>query len=265
MNSEIKAIIIEDIVDYISAIEMLLEEVAPYVKVVGKTLSLTDAERLIEEISPDVVLLDIQFENEGKTGFDLLDSLKRNNKINFHLIIITAHIEKQYYAKAFEYKALHFLEKPINKYKLADAFERVRESMLGHKIDALANKMEKEIGMLKSEPKSSKINIEGVRYNEIIDLKDIIWIEADGRRSYIYLQNERKIVSSDNIGLFEKQLKCNSNFFRINRSEIININFIERYSKKEKLVVLSGKFPNHFISKDRFNVFIEKINVFKSR
>lgn len=255
-----KAVIVEDMVDYISTIEMLLAEVAPWVRIAGKALTLTDAERLIVEISPDVVFLDIQFENEGKTGFELLDLLKERNSLNFQLIIITAHVEKQYYAKAFEYKAIHFLEKPLNKYKLADAVGRIKELAVGFNINELANKIGNEIGMLKMEPKSPKINIKGLRYNEIVDVNDIVWIEADGRMSYIYLQNETKIISIDNIGAIEKQLIRNPNFFRINRSEIINISFVEKYSKKEKLLVLKGKAPNHFASKEKFIEFIEKLN-----
>lgn len=261
MNSEIKAIIVEDMADYLSTIEMLLAEVAPWVKIVGKAVSLQEAEMLIEEVSPDLVLLDIQFENEGRTGFELLDSLKSRNRLNFQLIIVTAHFERQYYAKAFEYKAIHFLEKPVNKYKLAEAVGRVKESLVEFRIGELANKIGSEIGIIKPDSRLSRITIEGLRYTEVIEIKDIVWIEADGRMSYIYLQNERKIVSLSNIGIHEKQLQDFPQFFRINRSEIINISFVERYSKKEKLIVLKGKHSNHFVSKEKFTEFLTKLGI----
>jgi len=260
MNSEIKIVIVKDVEDYIDVIEMLLKEVAPWVKVVGKSSTLSGAEQLIEATSPDAILLDIQLESEGKTGFDLIDSLRRRMKLNFQIIIITAHHEKQYYAKAFEYKALHFLEKPINKHKLADAMTRVKDSLLACKIDAMASIVENEIGKLKSEPTSSRITIRGMRFNEIVDVNNIVWIEADGRMTNVYLQNEKKITSLNNIGILEMQLLPYANFFRISRSEILNMNFVERFSKKEKLLVLSGKYPNHYAAKDRFAAFIEKIN-----
>ena len=260
MESEIKIIIVEDMADYVDVIEMLLKEVAPWVNVVGKATSLIEAEHLIIAGSPDAILLDIQFEKEGKTGFDLIDSLRKRMKLNFQVIIITAHHEKQFYAKAFEYNALHFLEKPINKYKLADAMNRVKDSLLGCKIEALASIVENEIGTLKSESQTSKINIQGLRFNELIDINDIIWIKADGRRSFIYLQNEKVIISCDSLGVFESLLKCHPIFLRINRSEILNMNFVERYSRKEKLIVISGKNPNHFASKDKILTFIEKVN-----
>jgi two-component system LytT family response regulator len=260
MEREINVIIVEDMEDYVGVIELLVKEVAPWVRIVGKATTLTQAEQFIEQYDPDAILLDIQFENEGKTCFDLLDVLKGQRRLNFQIIIITAHIEKQYYAKAFEYNALHFLEKPIHKNKLADALARVRETLLGSKIDALTSFVENEIGHLKSNPPSSKIIIQGLRFSEIVDLNVILWIEADGRKSNIHLSNDKKIISIENIGLLEQRLVDDSCFFRINRSEIINISYVERYAKKEKLVVIPGKNPNHYVSKEKITEMIDKIN-----
>lgn len=260
MEREINVIVVEDMEDYAGVIEMLVKEVAPWVRIVGKATSLTQAEQLIEQYHPDAILLDIQFENEGKTCFDLLDALKSRKLLNFQIIIITAHFEKQYYAKAFEYNALHFLEKPIHKNKLADALGRVRASLLGSKIDALASIVENEIGHLKSNAPSSRIIIQGLRFNEIVEINTILWIEADGRKSNIHLNNDKTIISCESIGLLEKRLEANTSFFKINRSEILNISYVERYAKKEKLVVIPGKNPNHYVSKEKINDFIEELS-----
>jgi two-component system, LytTR family, response regulator len=259
MEHEIKAIIIEDMAEYAGTIELLLAEVAPWVNVAGIALSLAEAEKLIVDKNPDAVFLDIQFESEGKTGFDLLDTLKNRNLLNFQLIIITAHIEKKYYARAFEYKALHYIEKPVSKGRLQDAVTRVKETMVNLKLNELASKIGNEIGSLIKENQSPRINIAGLKYNEIVEINDIVWIEADGRMAIIYLKNEKRIVSIENIGKVEDQLKPFSDFFRINRSEIINIRFVEKYSKKEKLVVIPGKIPNHYVSKQKFPEFVGKL------
>lgn len=260
IEKEINVIVVEDMEDYAGVIEMLIKEVAPWAKIVGRATTLSQAEQLIDHASPDALLLDIQFEKEGKTCFDMLDQLKNRNKLNFQIVIITAHFEKQYYAKAFEYNALHFLEKPIHKQKLAEALERVRTSILSNKIDSLASFVEQEIHQLKSNPTNSKIIIQGMRYSELIDLNSILWIEADGRRSIIHLCQDRKICSSENIGNLENKLAANFNFFRINRSEIINFNFVERYAKKEKLIVIPGKYPNHYVSKEKIHDFIARLS-----
>jgi len=258
-ESLLKAVIVEDMTEYIGTIELLVKEVAPSVTIVGKSSTLSDAEKIIKEELPDVVFLDIQFENEGKTCFDLLEKFRNEKNYSFQIIIITAHIEKQYYAKAFEYKAVHFLEKPLNKLKLAEAIERVKETVIDYKLNSLASLFQSEFGALKTDAKSQKINIEGVLFSEIVDANDILWIEADGRKSNVYLHNGRKIISIDNLGIFEKKLDKLDKFIRINRSEMINIEFVSRYSKKEKMALLNGTANKFFISKEVFPVFLAKL------
>lgn len=260
-ESFVKAIIVEDMVEYIGTIEMLLKEVAPSVIVTGKSSTLFEAEKLIKKTLPDVVFLDIQFEKEGKTCFDLLEKFKNDKRYNFQIVIITAHIEKQYFARAFEFKALHFLEKPINKIKLAEAVDRVKESLVDFNVNSLATLLQSGIGLRKSDNKNHKINIEGVLYNEIVEINDIIWIQAEGRKSNVYLQNDRMIISINSLGTFEKKLAEYENFFRINRSEIINIEHVSRFSKKEKLALLKGVSNKFFISKELFPEFLSRINL----
>lgn len=228
-------------------------------------LSVTDAlapaqpVSLTGPVNADVVFLDIQFEREGKTCFDLLEKFKNDKRYNFQIIIITAHFERQYYAKAFEYKAIHFLEKPLNKIKLSEAIDRVKETVIDYKLNSLASLFQSELGAFKSDAKSKKISIERVLFSEIVDVNEILWIEADGRKSNVYLHNGRKIISTDNLGVLEKKLEKPGKFIRINRSEIINIEYVSRYSKKERMAVLNGTANKFFISKEVFPVFLSKL------
>lgn len=258
-ESLLKAVIVEDMAEYIGTIELLVKEVAPSVTIVGKSSTLCEAEKIIKEELPDVVFLDIQFEREGKTCFDLLEKFKNDKRYNFQIIIITAHFERQYYAKAFEYKAIHFLEKPLNKIKLSEAIDRVKETVIDYKLNSLASLFQSELGAFKSDAKSQKISIEGVLFSEIVDVNEILWIEADGRKSNVYLHNGRKIISTDNLGVLEKKLEKPGKFIRINRSEIINIEYVSRYSKKERMAVLNGTANKFFISKEVFPVFLSKL------
>ena len=72
MENKIKAIIAEDVEAYLQTIEMLIGEVAPEITIAGKASSLAEADRVIREVKPDLLFLDIQFEEEGATVFDLL-------------------------------------------------------------------------------------------------------------------------------------------------------------------------------------------------
>jgi two-component system, LytTR family, response regulator len=258
-KKEIKAIIVEDMASYIEAIEILLEEVAPDVRVIGKATSLESAEKLIISLQPDLVLLDIQFEREGQTGYDLLEKLENMKLLNFHIIIITGHTESEYYERAFDFHVIHFLRKPLNKLRLADALNRVRSNLNDRKFQVLTDLFEKEFRAFRSSSNSRKINITGLRYNEVVDTREIAWIEASGRHAVFYLKGGKTLLSMRSLGDAEGQVAGLEQFIRIHRSEIINLDFVERYSVKERLILLSEPGPNHYASRERFPDFLQRM------
>ena len=129
MQNNIKAIIVEDVKKFHTVIETFLEEVAPHVQIVANATNLNEANEYITRFSPQLVFLDIQFDAEGKTAFDLLKELSEQKKLDFQIIIITAFNQTEYYDEAFNYGALHFLTKPIDKLKLKQAVERVSQNI----------------------------------------------------------------------------------------------------------------------------------------
>jgi len=255
MNSEIKVIIVEDVESYLLTIEKLVSEVAPQVNIVGKSTTLADAALLIRKLKPNVVLLDIQFEMEGKTAFDMLNELAATDNLNFQLIFITAHLEARYYAQAFQLNALHFVEKPIDKEKLKEAFQRVKIN-----IEAGTDPIIAQFGEIHKKMHAIDINdrivVEGNLYSEIICVDEISTIEASGRYSTLCLTNGRKIVSCKNLGEYEKLLSSFNGFIRIHKNRIINFNMVRRFSKKERMIELIEPLGKYYASKDRFKDFL---------
>lgn len=69
----------------------------------------------------------------------------------------------------------------------------------------------------------------------LVDTSDIVLIESvDGTYCSIKLKNSDIYTSSRDLKLFEKVLVKTGDFIRINRSIIVNANFIKSYSKSEK-------------------------------
>ncbi|MEY4728372.1 MAG: hypothetical protein RLZZ390_896, partial [Bacteroidota bacterium] len=89
----------------------------PEVEVIGEAANVDEAIKLIEELMPDLIFLDIQM--PAKTGFDLLAELETVPSV----IFTTAHDE--YALKAFEVNALDYLLKPIDPKRLSDAIQKV--------------------------------------------------------------------------------------------------------------------------------------------
>ncbi len=257
MNPEISAIIVEDIEAFHSVIESLLNEVASKVRIVGKATTLAEAELLIAQLNPDLVFLDIQFEAEEKTAFDLLRKLSEQGKCNFQIIIVTAFNQEEYYAEAFNYGAIHFLTKPVDKQKLKEAIDRVKINTKNPSLESLLSEFNRFHSQLHP-ARVDKIIIEGMQYIELVNVNDIVYLEASGHYTYFYLKkNEcRPFCSSTNIGEYERRLADYPKFFRIHRNLIVNVDYVERFSKKDYTIFMTAPFEKLRASKDRFKDFI---------
>jgi two-component system, LytTR family, response regulator len=263
MNPEITAIIIEDIKAFHQTIEMFVAEVAPDVRILGNATSLVEAEILIRQFRPMLLFLDIQFESEGKTAFDLLSRFANQEGFNFQVIIITAHNEQKYYAEAFNFGALHFLTKPLDKYKLKEAIHRVSASIPVFRLNQWMDQILAVRDQQNSVKIPDRIVVEGMSFNEVVQIKDIVFMEASGRYTYIYLNSVgiQPLCSSYNLGEYERRIMGNPKFFRIHRNKIINLDYLVRYSKKERSIYLISPFDKQLASKERFIELMNHIEI----
>lgn len=254
MKNDVTAIIVEDVETYLYTIEKLVLQTSPEVKIVAKSTTLAGARIMIDRYSPAILFLDIQFEEEGKTAFDLLNELGKDRHRQMQIIFITAHQEKDYYAKAFEFGAIHFLEKPIDPEKLEFALDRAVQN---HKAQA-GGSWDDQVRQMQAQwtTQTGKIAIEGNKFTELIDIGSLVLLKASGRYTYFYLSDGKNIVSSRNLGEYEKRLEQNPRFFRIHHNKIINLQFVKRYSKKERIIELAAPVEIQQASKDRFKVFL---------
>lgn len=91
----------------------------PDVEVAGEAENGVRAMELAAELSPDVILLDVQM--PGCTGIDVAACLPSPRP---HVIFCTAY--DQYAVEAFELRALDYLLKPVARARLAESLDRVR-------------------------------------------------------------------------------------------------------------------------------------------
>jgi len=92
----------------------------PDLEVVGEAESSEDAIARVEELHPDLVLMDIQM--PGCTGLEVVACLPQPRP---KVIFCTAF--DQYAVDAFELHAVDYLLKPVSRMRLAQAIDRVRE------------------------------------------------------------------------------------------------------------------------------------------
>jgi len=91
------------------------------VEVVGQAANGIEALRVVDEQSPDLVMLDVQM--PGLTGFEVARRLLRAG-VDAHFVFVTAF--DQHAIEAFEVNAVDYLLKPVEADRLATAVDRAR-------------------------------------------------------------------------------------------------------------------------------------------
>ena len=146
----ISCIIVDDEQPALEEINFLLESI-PEVSVIGQGKNGLDAIRLVEELEPDLLFLDIDM--PGLNGFKVVEQLATRDELP-QVIFVTAY--DQYAVKAFEVNAVDYILKPIEKSRLEKAVQRAKRQL---ESDAgVSNKLKNLISMMvPAAPKKSKL------------------------------------------------------------------------------------------------------------
>lgn len=246
-SKTLKSVIIEDEEESLHLLHNLLDENG-MATVIGSTSDPDEALNLIVSCDPDIVFLDIKM--PGKTGFDILDDLRRLRLVNPYVVFTTAFDE--FAVKAFKYAAFDYLLKPVDPDRLSETLIRCADTRNS------ANKQQADL-LLSSYRKLLFRNISGILF---IEPSDIVYIAAEGNYSVIYLSNGKTETVTMLLGRIEEQLPVD-NFFRISRSYIINTSYLKKINTKQSECILT-KNGNEFkcsISRDRVGVLVSKMKL----
>lgn len=235
----IKALIIDDEEDARNVLKTLLVDYCPNIEVIGLAKDVPSAVIEINKLEPDVIFLDIEMPNYS--GFELLDFFQ---EVNFEIVFITAYSE--YAIRAFEVSAIDYLLKPLQIDKLEEAAKKI-ESRIGNKLQS--QRIETLRANL-SESGFQKIALPVSDGLAFVKTNDIISLEADGSYTHLYLKNGDRMLISKRLKFFEDILKENSNFYRVHRSSMANINYIASYNKSEGYLRMENG-PDLRIARDK--------------
>jgi two-component system, LytTR family, response regulator len=175
----------------------------PWVEIVGEAGQIVEAAEKIETLTPELVFLDIQM--PGGSGFDLLARLEHLPQV----IFTTAHSEHA--VRAFEVNALDYLLKPVEPERLAAALTRIKR---GDGAQA----------PLAGAPLEQLFVRDGPRC-WFIPLREVRLLTADGNYLRLLWGKLQPLLGRP-LTLLEQRLDP-KHFFRANRSQIINLDFIE--------------------------------------
>lgn len=163
---------------------------------------------------PDVAFLDINM--PGISVFYTLPSLSHPPIIIFQ----TAYSE--YAAEAYNINALDYIMKPFSRERLEKTVGKIQEKMYAQ------NQLPKVSAWKKAESAPEKMEIVSIKVKDtikIIKAKDIQKICFEDGLSFIYT-HEGRYMTDKYLNYYEKKL-ANSGFFRTNRANLVNLDYIE--------------------------------------
>ncbi len=203
------------------------------INIVGEACNGREALKLIEELNPDLVFLDIQM--PGISGFEVVQQLD----IETMPIVLFLTAYDEYAVRAFEVNALDYILKPIDEDRLNQVLDKVRDNLSqkraleqknqllqlvsdisGENISSLEELEKKDVTeLVQKEP--SRLAIKDGGHTTWVNQDDIEWIDAAG--DYMCVQSlgtthiMRKTMKELERELDESILQ------RIHRSTIVNI------------------------------------------
>ncbi|MGK7389220.1 MAG: LytR/AlgR family response regulator transcription factor [Candidatus Cyclobacteriaceae bacterium M2_1C_046] len=202
-----KAIVIDDSRLARNELKRILKEF-DQVQVIGEAANADEALEKIENEKPDVIFLDIQM--PGKDGFQLLEEMEEVPQV----IFTTAYDE--YALKAFEFNALDYIQKPVQKERLAGAISRAAEKIEKKKQTEEEDKLSEE----------DQVFVKDGNRCWFVQLKNVRLFEVDGNYTKIYFEDHKPMIPRT-LNYLETKLDPKV-FFRANRQQIINLKWIER-------------------------------------
>lgn len=166
-----------------------------------------------EDKACNLLLLDIEM--KGISGMELAKKLRAAGD-NLPIVFITGFAD--YMSEGYDVEALHYLLKPLD----CDKFSKV--------LDRYA---------VRKPALSDEIIIDTVNGSMHISISEIMYAEAFGRTSRLYMRDERQIDCNIGIGVLFDRLKS-GDFVHCHRSYVVNLRYVRAVGRTE-IVLDNGK------------------------
>jgi two-component system LytT family response regulator/two-component system response regulator LytT len=207
-QATISAVLVDDETLASEELAYLLKEFED-IEIVATASNGLEAVKLIEDLDPDLVFLDVQM--PGLDGLGVIRKLREKKIPLPYFVMSTAY--DQYAVEAFRWEALDYLLKPVEKERLAVAVERARKG-IAERVKAAP-----------PEPPASKpplLLIKSNHRNLVVDAQDVVYATIDDGLITVVATN---LEGQSNYRTLE-ELQSNLDpdiFWRVHRSYLVNI------------------------------------------
>ena len=247
--NKLRSIIIEDEKEsqatMVNIINMYIEDV----ELLGVFDTVSKSIPFIKSNNIQLIFLDIEL--PGESGFSLFDYFPNPE---FNIIFTTAY--NQYAVKAFKLSAVDYLLKPIDLTDLRSAIEKVKKLDNHYKMDEVYKMLVQNV-----QNGSQRIAIAHQNGYDLVEINEILWLEAEINYTTIHLKSNGKITVAKTLKMFDEFLDP-IQFFRISRSAIVNIKYIIKFQKQNGHCVTlidNSVLPLSEARKDEFLAMYKRI------
>jgi len=245
-----KIVVVDDEPKIREGITDVIKNYCPEVKSVFEASDVDSALKVINEVLPDILILDISLGDE--TSFDILEQL---NYTEFKIIFVTAH--EEYALKAIKLSALDYLVKPLNPKELIQAVNNASKELERDRTELKLNALSANIKDISEGIK--KIILKTSESIYMVNIQDIIRCESDDCYTKFYLVDGKKIMVSNTLKEYEKML-YEYGFFRLHQSHMVNLNYMDHFDKKSGGIIFmkdNSKIP---VSSRKRNSLLKEID-----
>ncbi len=243
----LRAVLIDDDESNLSSLSEKLSKHCQQVEIISRCDNADDGMKVIENLNPDIVFLDIEM--PVMNGFVMLQQLTYKD---FALIFVTAY--DHYAIKAIRYSALDYLVKPVEIEELKAAVSKAeisRSNRSSHlQLDLLLEQLHKK--------HLRRITIPTTAGLQFINVEDIVYLEASNNYTTIFLSGNQKFLVCRTLKDFEEMLPAEI-FLRIHHSNIVNKYHVEKYIRGDggQVVMRNGNVLD--VSKRKKSEFLQAI------
>jgi two-component system LytT family response regulator len=184
---------------------------------VGEAGSGPEAMRLIDQLRPDLVFLDIQM--PGASGIDVL------RRVAHQPLVVFTTAYAQHAVTAFELGALDYLLKPFGPERLQATLDRVRAA-LGEPLPTTLDRLGEALG----QGRLSRLFVRVGRSIVPLRVEQIDWIEAVGDYVSIHAGGAQHLMHVP-LARLEERLDP-ERFARIHRTHLVNLDRVAAFRRQ---------------------------------
>ena len=244
-------LIIEDEPSYQEIILRYLGSFLPQPHQIEVCNTLAAGEQAIHAQLPDLLLLDINLPDG--LSFELLERIGPK-RLQLKIIFISAHDD--YAIKAFKFSAIDYVLKPIDATDFQLALSKVLSQDSSAQTAAMSALQE---NISDKQDTFKKIVLKDANAIYLIEVQNIMRCESESNYTTFFLEDGRSIIVSTTLKEYDKMLASHT-FFRTHQSHLINLNYFDRYDKRDGGCIIMKNGDLVPLSKRKKDRLMEKLS-----